>query len=128
MSNAFIGASGSVTISGMTVEVGNWKINPKSDAKDVTSMVAGTAGWREFKTGLRGWDGSFQTKVYPGDCLGSAVVATFNIGTGQPGGGTGSSHTYAGTVLLNSPAVACVVDDVVVWEMGFQGSGKLTLA
>jgi len=126
MSNAFSGATGSVTFNGTVSEVKNWNITPKADLKDASSFSS--AGWREKKTCMKEWSGSFEVLVYPGDCVGSQAIGSFFTGTGQPGGGTGTQKTYSGTVNIAQCAIDTKHDDLITWKIDFESHGALTIA
>lgn len=121
--SGFSGGSGSVNIGGALTDVVRWEITPKINMRDSASMSSG--GWDE-KTGcLRGWEGNFEVRSYPGNMVGSRIAGTFNTGTGVPGH-SGTAGTYLGSCAITDEPVAVPHDDLINWKVNFQGHGTLT--
>jgi predicted secreted protein len=122
MSDAVVGLRGKVTFSGTEItEIQKWSITPTGKEINTSSMSSG--GNYEYKMGMKGWSGSFDTIKYL-NLHGSTAIGSFFVGsvasTNEP--------VYHGTVLITSIPITTDYDDKVVWSHSFQGSGALTIA
>jgi len=121
MSNAVTGKSGKVTIGSEVVAIRNWTIDRNMDVPETSSMSSN--GHREFKAGMKGWSGSFETVTYV-DLHGTESLGTFYVGSAA----TASTPTFTGTVLVTNAPINVPYDDAVAYAHTFQGSGACTPA
>jgi len=120
----FTGASAAISLPGLTVVGEHWEIQTKDDYKETTDFSSG--GNREYTFGASQWSGSFRVKEFPGKTQRVVGVGSFSTGTGQTGA-TGTARVYSGTILMGDCKIAVQFDDIVGWDVSFQGSGALTL-
>lgn len=121
-SNAVVGMSGKVIFSGAeVVEVTDWGVEPVADTPETSSMSSG--GNREYKIGMKGWTGNFNTNNFI-NLNASVAVGSFYVGSAA----ASYNPVYSGTVLIKSAPVAATYDGIVKYSHTFQGSGPLTVS
>lgn len=115
------GQGGSISLNGTAVaRVKNWKINPKGESKDITHM--GSGGNRYSRTVLKSSNGSFGLEAYPGDLVGSLMLATF-CNSSETG-----SKTHVGSVTIMDINEDVPFDDIVKWQVTFESFGGFTVS
>jgi len=124
MSEAVTGKDGKLLIagSGEILEIRNWNIDRNLDTPETSSMSS-VENWREFKAGMKGWSGSFETIKFT-DLVATEAVGSFYVGDSA----SGSEPIFSGTVLITNAPVAVPYDDTVAYAHTFQGSGPCTVA
>lgn len=123
MSDAVTGKTGKVLIEGTgeILEIRNWTMDRNLDTPETSSMSSN--GWREFKAGMKGWSGSFETIKFV-DLHGTEAVGSFYVGAAA----SGSEPIFSGTVNITNAPANVPFDDTVAYAHTFQGSGPLTVA
>ena len=120
MSSAVTGTIGKVIVAGSeVVEIRNWTIDRNMDSPETSSMTS--AGNREYKGGMKGWSGSFETVKYV-NLHGTEAVGSFQVGATA----SASTPIFAGTVLITNAPVNVPFEDTVAYAHTFQGSGPCT--
>jgi len=125
MSSAVTGKEGRVKFPTTTevTEIRNWQIDRPMDTPETSSMSSNSN--REYKSGMKGWTGSFETIKFV-DLAGSEAVGTFSVGSAAAA--TASTPRFSGTVLITNAPIEVPYDDTVSYKHTFQGSGPLTPA
>jgi len=123
MSDAVTGIIGKVGIvgSGEILEIRNWTMDRNLDVPETSSMSSG--GNREYKAGMKGWAGSFETIKFV-DLHGTEAVGTFQVGASA----SASTPVFTGTILITNAPVNVPFDDTVAYAHTFQGSGPVAVA
>ena len=113
----FSGHGGSLTFSGITVELISWNISGDADVTDSTTQGS---TYRTRLTGLKNWTASAEL-LTPKAGIGTDAVSTTQTLTIDTGGGI----TYAGSALCSSISVTQGLEGISTSSVQFEGTNTL---
>lgn len=105
--------------------VTDWEVDPVVEIKDGTGITSG--GNRQKIKGLHDWKGKMT--ILEETLPGAGEISGFDLIEGMDGAFegkvTGSRIVFRGAVIINEPKLKVTVEDVVSWDVSFEGTGGL---
>ena len=127
MSNTcYNGKNGALAVGATNIaQLTNWTITENVDTVECSFMGA---SWKEYKAGVREFEGSAEA-IYDGNDQGLATPlatgATVAL-TAYPESGD-TDHSLSGNAIVTSIEYTADLDDVVRMSVSFTGTGALTV-
>lgn len=121
----YSGQLGSFTADANAVgEITSFSVEETGDTLEDT--VQGDT-WRTHKSGLKGWSGSAEGRLDPGDTgQGTLVVGASIALVLHPSGDTTGHREISGTATVTGVTESSEMEGIVAVSFSFQGNGALT--
>ena len=116
------GKGGDVDVGSSVTGAKDWSLSFDGDTVETTDFI--DAGVKTFIAGGSGWTATVTVNKdgAPDVTMGATVSLSLEEVAGD------SSAKWTGSAIVNSIGVSVSVDDIVVYTLGFQGTGALTVA
>lgn len=128
MSNCYSGKDGALAVGGTNVAMlTSWSVSQSAETLECTSM--GGNGWKDYKDGLKSWEGSAEANFANSTAevdnanalvtVGSTVVLTFYPDAADTG------VSFAGSAIVTSVENGASLGDIQAVSLSFTGTGAL---